>query len=265
MSKKTTALVSQPSEQALAELKSQFPQEQGFVRSLLPRLGMISQDKTEGKGKAMKVVSEAGTFFIEKQTDEKDENDKNIWEREELGNSIEATIIYQRKQLRYYNEATEQYTSSPVYDEDTDIVPLFCDKKEVARGTPADLKAMATFAFEKDGKVKSKLEDNRILYVLYEGEVYQMNLRGSSMYSYMSYGRTVSPSMPAVLTAMNSESKEKGSIAWNQMTFTKVRDLNGEEVDIVLEKVREIREAIVAEKQYYAKPAEKKDDLEDFG
>src|SRR3990167_9990097 len=164
MTKEITTVIS---EQTLTELKAQFPTDTGFVRAILPRIGMRSQDVTEGKGKETKVVAEAGTFFIDEQTDE-EKDGKKIWAKEELGNSIEGTIIYQRKQLRYYDESTEEYTSSPIYDEDTEIVPLFCNKKEVDRGTPAELKAREKYQVVKDGKTKSKLEDNKILYMLYD-------------------------------------------------------------------------------------------------
>ncbi len=47
--KKTTALTTVADEKSLAELREQFPAEQGFTRIMLPRIGMFSQDKTEGK------------------------------------------------------------------------------------------------------------------------------------------------------------------------------------------------------------------------
>lgn len=264
--KKNMAITAVASEEALAELRSSFPVEQGFQRVLLPRLGMVSQDQTEGKGKAMKVVTEAGTFFIESQTDEEDENGKKKWVRTEIGNQIEGIIIFQRKQLRYYDETTETYTSSAVYDTDDEIVPIFCNKAEIARGLPVELKARPEYQFEKDGKIKSKLEDNRILYIIYEDNVYQMNLRGSSMYSWMSYGRKVLP--PAVLTDMTSEPMEKGSIAWNKMVFTNLRNLNAKEVAMVQEKVNEIKEGVKQEKNFYASMqsgvAKAKEELEKF-
>jgi len=247
MSKKE--LSTEVNEDVLAELRGSYPTEPSALKIMLPRLGMVSQDVTEGKGKAMKVVSEAGTFFIESQTDEIDEaTGKKKWDREEIGTTIQGVILYQRKQLRYYDEANEKYTSSPVYDTDDEIVPLFCDKKEIARGTPGDLKK--NYEYVKDGKVKSKLEENRILYVLYKGTKYQMNLRGSSMYSFMSYNRTTLP--PSVLTKFGSESKEKGTIAWNQMTFSVVRQLDGDESVEALENIRSIKNAIAVEKASYA-------------
>lgn len=246
-------LTNQPTEQQLAELRSSFPTEPAFNRILLPRLGMVSQDKTEGRGKTLKVISEAGTFFTERETEELDENGKKIWAKTELGTEINGIIFFARKQLRYYDEATEKYTSSPIYDLDSEVVPLFCDKKEVARGTPADLKKNYEYT-DKDGKVKSRLEENRILYVLYEDEVYQMNLRGSSMYSFMKYARSVLP--PSVITTFGSETREKGSIVWNAMTFEVARPLTTDEADLIVAKQKEIRDAIVSEKQFFNAKAE---------
>lgn len=264
--KKTTAVAVLPSAETLAELRDAFPVEAGYSQVQLPRLGMFAQDQTEGKGKAMKVVSEAGTFFIDKQTDEEDAEGKKKWEKEEIGTELEGIIFFQRKQLKYFDETTETYTSSAVYDGEDEVVPLFTNKAEVARGTPAELRARPEYQFEKDGKVKSKLEDNRILYVLKDGEVYQMNLRGSSMYSYMTYARKVLP--PSVLTVMNSEAKEKGSIAWNQMTFTEKRKLSAKEIEEVQEKLEEVRKAVKEQKEFYASmtisSAKAKDDLKNF-
>lgn len=246
----TKAISTEVNQETLAILGDSYPVEATAQRISLPRLGMISQDKTEGKGKAMKVVQEAGTFYIEKQTDEQDENGKNIWEKDELGDSIEGVILYQRKQLKMYDEATEEYTSSPIYDTDDEVVPLWCNKNEVARGTSAELKAKYQYVAE-GGKTKSKLEENRILYVQYKGEVYQMNLRGSSMYSFLTYARKTLP--PSVITILSSESKEKGSIAWNQMMFTPKRKLTQEEAESIVEIVQQIKTTIHLEKMQYAK------------
>ena len=47
-----------------ALLGQMTPQEQGFTRIQLPRLGMYSQDKFEGKGKSAVLVKEAGMFYL---------------------------------------------------------------------------------------------------------------------------------------------------------------------------------------------------------
>lgn len=245
---KEVALVA--SDKELATVGAEFPSEPQFSRVLLPRLGLISQDKTEGKGKAMKVVAEAGTFYIEKQTEETDEDGKKIWEREEIGTNLEAIILYQRKQLRMYDEKTEKYTSSPVYDSEEEIIPIFCDKQEVGKGTPAQLQAKYLYTPKGSDKQKSALEANRIVYVLYQGEVFQLNLRGTSMYSYLSYARKVTPN--TVVTKFDSIAKENGDIAWNQMIFEALRKLSPQEVKDVRKAIEEIKQGISQEKGFFA-------------
>lgn len=248
MSKKE--IMTAASAEILEQLRQSFPTDPGATRVQLPRLSMYSQDKFEGKGKTAVLVKEAGMFYTERQGDELDEEGKKVWVKEELGNTIEALILFRRKQLRYYDGDNEKFTSSPVYDEDTDIVPLFCDRKEVNKGTPAELKKAYEFTDPKDGKIKSKLEDNVILYVLYKGEMYQMGLRGSSMYSYKSYVRKTVPS--TVITKLSSEAMEKGSITWNQMSFTPVRPLNSDEATDAVSCVKEIMAAIAMERAAFA-------------
>src|SRR3990167_1616754 len=89
-------------EQALEQLRQSYPVELSYTKILLPRLGMYSQDVMEGKGKVAKVVSEAGEFYTDRQTDEEDKEGKKIWEKTELGKEIEGIILYQRKQFRFY-------------------------------------------------------------------------------------------------------------------------------------------------------------------
>ncbi len=259
--KKTTEISTVLTQGQLDALKNRFPVDPGSTRINLPRLGMFSQDKTEevrnkqGK-KEIKVISEAGTFYIDRETDKEDkETGKKIWAKEELGTSIEAIIVYQRKQLSFYDEDAETYTSSPVYDSDTDSIPLFREGKEVDRGTPAQLKARKEYQTVKNGKKKSSLEDNRILYVLFNDEFFQMNLRGTSMYSFMTYARK-SENVLAVVTGMDSKKMEKGDIEWNQMTFEAVRSINGSEADTVIAKVEEIEEGIEAQRAHYAQASE---------
>lgn len=243
------------SNESLAALKSEFPQEDSYQAVFLPRLSMVSQDKTEGKGKTLKVVTEAGTFFTEVQLDELDDEGKKIWEKSEIGSALEGIILYQRKQLKYFDEATETYTSSPVFDTDDEVIPLFANKAEIARGTSKELRARPEYAFEKDGKVRSKLEENRILYVEHEGVVYQLNLRGSSMFAYLTYVRELGKQgmvPPAVVTRFSSEAKEKGSIAWNQMTFVPARTITEQEAERVRAATTAIKQGIDEQKRFFA-------------
>lgn len=232
-----------PSQEKLDALRQQFPQEQGFDRVSFPRIVFKSQDVTEGKGKAKKVLVEAGEFILE------EPNDNGVWEKEELGKEIEGIILFQRKQLRHYEEGTGEFTSSPIFDNDDEVLPLFKNKERIAEGTPAELKKEYEFT-DKKGKTKSTLEENRVLYILFNGKVHQMNLRGSSMWSFVDYARKTN--VPAVMTRFNSEYQENGSIEWNKMTFEIARELDAAEVDDVLDRVREIKESIEEIKAYFA-------------
>lgn len=263
---KSTTLVAAPSAEKLAALRSNIPVEPSFQRNLLPRIVFKSQDKTEetkdpktGK-KKVEVITEAGTFLKEFQRKDEDtgelvldeETGKPIWDSEDLGMDIEGIIAFQRKQLRYFDESTDQATSSPIYDEETDVIPLFCDRAEVARGTPAELKAQYPGGKTLKGKEKSLLDDLRVLYVLLDGVLHQMTIRGSSMYSYMDYARKVRPSLPAVLTHFGSTAESNGNVSWNKMSFEATRPLSDKEVDIVLETQTELKDAIAQEKAFYA-------------
>lgn len=240
------------SDEQRALLGQLTPQEQGFTRISLPRLGMYSQDKFEGKGKSAVLVKEAGMFYTEVPPTEKD----GEWAKNEIGNTIEGIVLYHRKQLSYYDEASQKYTSSPVYDSADDVVPLFMDKKEIHRGTPAELKAKYAYTDPKDGKVKSNLEEMRVLYILKDEQVYQMSLRGSSMWSFSTYAKSCLVS--SVLTKFSSEAKENGSIAWNQMSFDALREITPEEASVVIDNLTKITTAIADEKAYFASLATQK-------
>lgn len=254
MSNNTQVSVTLTDEQR-ALLGQLTPQEQGYTRISLPRLGMYSQDKFEGKGKSAVLVKEAGMFYTEVPPTEKD----GEWTKQELGTQMEGIVLYHRKQLSYYDNATEKYTSSPIYDMPEDVIPLFLDGKEVQRGTPAELKAKYAYTDPDDGKVKSKLEDMRVLYILKDGQVYQMSLRGSSMWSFSKYAKSCLVS--SVLTRFCSESKENGSIAWNQMTFDALREITPEEASVVIDNLQKITTSIAEEKAYFASLAQNKASL----
>ena len=279
MGKKGTELANVASEETLAMLSQQFPVEPGFSAVSFPRLGLISQDVTEEKKnpktgkKEIEVITEAGTFYIEKETGEEEDvldakgkkiGSKKVWERTEIGTEVDVIIGFQRKQLKYFDKDTETYTSSTVYDEEDEIVKLFCAGAEVDEGTPAELKAKYP-GVTKSGKQKSELEDNRIVYVLYEGEWYQMNLRGTSMYAYMTYTRKTQPGPNAVVTTLSSEEKESGKITWSQMTFEAGRTINQEEAETVVSFIKEMHETIQARKGMAAAKAKSDEEFDNFG
>lgn len=263
----TKELSTQVSSQTLAALKSEFPQETRRQNISLPRLSLVSQDITQDVVKAGKkrieIITEAGTFMEETKSEEFDsETGKPVWIKTELGTSIEGIIVYQRKQLRYYDEVNEVYTSSPVYDTSDEVVPLFCEGAEVDRGTTRELQARYPQGVTAGGKPKAKLEENKVLYILYNDTPYQLTIRGSSMYSFMEYARGTTP--PSVVTTLSSEPQEKGSIKWHKMTFAIKRHLDGKEAERVLAIIRDIKQTIAEDKAQYTEVVPAAVTKEDF-
>lgn len=262
MAKKETALMVPASQEVMAALSSEFPQEASYTRIMVPRFGMVSQDKLkeEGTGKNKKITLEVaeGTFYTDRETENtvtrEDGTEGKEWQKDYLENEKpEVIILFQRKQLRYYDSGEEKYTSSPIYDRDDEEVVLFKDREEVGRGTPAELKAMYP-AVDRKGKPTSGLKEEKILYVLFEGELMQMNLKGTSLWSFQSFARKVAP--PTVVTILGAEHCEQGETKWSKMTFTPKRQITAEEAELVMAKIQEIKEAIASEKAYFAQDNE---------
>jgi len=249
----------------LAQLDASYPKEKSRFSIQLKKLGMFSQDITEKVGKKIEIINEAGEFYIEQASEELDENGKAVWKKDSIGTSIEALIVYKRYQLSYYDDKSETFYSTPVYDSADDVVPLFNNltKQEVSRGTASELKTLKEFLEVKDGKTVSKLKDNRVLYVLFNDELYQLTIKGSSMYAYMDYEKKIG-NPTRYLTVFNSTPRENGSIKWNQMTFEAVRSINPEELTRIVEEVNKIKTAIAISKASYETAKPKEDDDKAF-
>jgi len=197
----------------------------GGAGLFFPRIGLFSQDQTEGKGKSLRVTIEGGVFFLETQSEEvNEETGKKDFIKDEIGKEVEIKILYKRYQLRMYDGNTEEFTSSPIYDDENEKVQLYCKKQKTDEGTPKELIERYSTLDPKTGKKKSALELQRVLYVEYDGEIHQMNLRGSSMFALLKYEREVGN--PTVyLTKIVSEFMEKGTNQWYKMTFSIKRKL----------------------------------------
>lgn len=262
MPKTTKEVAVVASQEDIESVSGSFAVEPGFTQTYLPRLSMVSQDKTEGKGKAMKVITEAGMFITEHTTDEKDEENKNIKNIEEVGMEIEGTIVYNRKKLSFFDESTDSFVSSAVYDNDTEIIPLWSNKAEIGRGTPAELKALYPTTnkdgatHNKQGVPYSKLKDAKVLYVIYEDDLYELTIQGTSMYSFNDYTRKCRPSVPAVLTRFTSTAEENGAISWNKMQFEAVRTLTASEIATVKEHQDAIKASIEERKRFFGTDSE---------
>ena len=257
MAKQSTAVTTVASDKQLEKVSSVYKSEEAAVRIYFPRLGMYSKDKTEQvinsrtKKKELKIIGESGEFFIQRETEETDGEGKKIWETVDLGKKINLHIIYKRYQLRKYDEKTELYTSSPIFDFDDEEIPLFCEKKEVDRGLPKDLIEKDSYKDPETGKTRSLLEEQRVMYVIYEGEVYQMNLRGSSMWALKAFERA-NGNPTQFLTTITPEHKKRGSNEWDCMKFEVSRKVTSAEAELIEEKQKELMEKIAEQKAGFA-------------
>lgn len=245
MSKQTQELTTELQGESL------LPKENTFVRRTFPRISFTSQDVTEGKGKAMKVITEAGTFFTEKPTDETDEKGKKVWEKKEIGSELEGVIFFTRKKLSYYDQPNNKFFTSSYYDQDTDLIPLWSDGKKVAEGTKKELQA-PYYYIKEDGKQACRLKENKVLYVWYEGEVYELTVGGTSMFEYSSYYKTWNGEPNKNMTKMTSVGMENGAISWNKILYTRTRQLNQDEWDITRNLAASMLQGIAEEKAYFS-------------
>jgi len=256
------------SQEALDALSAMFPQADSYNRTPQPKIVFKSQDiigdKLDKKGKPVldeddepeqTVVTKAGTFFV----DRPDLEDKKAdWSHDKIGMKMEGHIIHVRKRLQMFDGDLEEFYTTPMYDEPTEIIPLFKAGEFVAAGTPAELKALypttREYTDHKTGEKKERkgslLEDAKVLYIVLDGEMLELTLRGSSMYSYREYAKETL--VERTVTEFTSEKREKGTNKWNCMLFASSRDLTAEEAVTNLGILKELREAIDEEKEYYA-------------
>jgi len=241
--KETKEVANVVSDATLAMLNETVPQEATFQRVMLPRISFVAKDRTEGKGKSLKVTTEGGTFTINQK------NEDGEWEEKEIGKEIEVRMFYNRRQLRKWDNSAENFISSPLYDNDEDVVPLFQDKEEIDRGTQAELQAKYP---PEAGRKTSSLQDERVLYVVYNDEVYTLNVKGGSKYEFFNFAKKQNPA--TVVIKITSEEKTHGATTYYSMVFNAVRPITEDEARDTIVKANELKDAIAQEKAYYASP-----------
>lgn len=248
-------VLSNEAQAALAQLNAMFPQGDTFNRATFPKLVFKSQTKLDDDDK---VIIKAGTFFVEKPTGEDDENGKPAWGQTELGKELSGHIIFHRKRLQYWDAQAEEFYSTPMFDADHEAIPLFKGGAFIAEGTSAELKALypkvVEYTDKKTGEKKTKtashLDDAKVLYVIVSGDMLELTLRGSSMWSFNDYLKKNAPQ--AVMTVFSSTKEEAGSNKWNKMAFKVERPLTGEEAITGAHTLAELQEGIASEKAFYA-------------
>lgn len=253
---KTKNEVSVVSEEELALLRESFPIIEGGKRVVLPILGMLSKDLTEesgtGKKKTIKVIEAAGTFFKNYDTGDEETGEdgkvKKIWKKDYLGEEIDVIIVFHRRQLRIFDSSLNKFISSPVYDTADQVIPLFLDGREIARGNQEQLQALYPAVSEK-GKKTSKLKEEKILYVLYENEMYQVKLTTSSKWAFQDYARKVGPA--TVVTKIGSIEETFGTNTYRKMTFTNKRLINASELKLIKENQTGLKETVESDRVFF--------------
>lgn len=264
MSKKETNVITQ---EQLEILNNAFPVATESNRPQYARLGMLSKDLTEvtgtGKNKKVKILQPSGTFYIESDKGEVDESSgKKKWSKDFIdGETIEVIICYHRKQLRMYDSSLEKFYSTPVYDNASQVLPLYLDKQVVMKGTQPELQAKFPTLTLK-GKPSSKLKEETILYVAYEGELHQMNLSQSSKWTFKDYTKQGNPS--TCITTLGSVEDTFGDNTFSKVTFTKGRVINRDEFETVNESQTTLKETVESDSQLFIEGPQTEGGLEKF-
>lgn len=246
------------SKEQLAVLNDAFPVVENNSRPSLPRFGMLSKDLTEetkvGGKKKIEVLQSAGTFYTEKDLGDVNDEGKKIWTKEYLGEGedVDVIIAFHRKQLRLFDKSLAKFISSPIYDSKDQVIPLYLDKRQIAKGNQEELQALYPAMSEK-GKKISKLKEEKILYVLFKGELYQMNLTQSSKYSFLDYAKRVNPS--TVVTTLSSIEETNGSNTYRKVTFKNTRTINSAEFDGVMEHQSNLKVQVDSDAKYFLSKA----------
>ena len=209
------------SDEQIQELNAAYPISEENNRLTLPRLGMLSKDLTEtsgsGKTKKITVIQAAGTFYTESDKGEVDEDGKKVWTKEFIeGDTIDVNIVYHRRQLRMYDSSLEKFYSTPIFDNGEQVLPLYLDRQVVQKGTQKQLQAKFP-ALTLKGKKTSKLKEDTILFVIYNGELHQMNLSQSSKWEFKAFAKSINPS--TVVTTLGTVEDTFGDNTFRKLTF----------------------------------------------
>lgn len=254
------------SEEQLAILNQNYPVSDDNSRQSLPRLGLLSKDLVEesgtGKNKKITVLQAAGTFYTEKDLGEVDENGKKVWTREYIeSENINVIIVFHRRQLRKYDSSLNKFISSPVFDNDQQVIPLYLDKQVIKRGTQAELQALYP-ALTQKGKPTSDLKEETILYVLYNDELYQFNLSQSSKWAFKDYKKSVNPS--TVVTTLGSIEETFGTNTYRKITFKNHSMITPSDFDLVVEGQTLLKEQVEADSVLFLQSGEATKELKEF-
>ena len=235
------------------ELNLAYPIAEESNRLQLPRFGMLSKDVVEesgtGKNKKITIIQPSGTFFTESDEGEVDEDGKKVWTKTFIdGETVDVQIVYHRRQLRKFDSSLEKFISSPIYDNAEQVIPLYLDKQVIQRGTQAQLQKLYP-ALTQKGKPTSDLREETILYVIYNGELHQMNLSQSSKWEFKSYAKSINPS--SVVTELSSKEETFGKNTYRKVMFKSKGLINRDQFEVVKENQAILKSTVEADQKFY--------------
>ena len=240
--------------EALDRLRQNYPQhvEDNYEKVVLPQIRFKAKAVLDDDDK---VVTKAGTFVKVVRSEEQNAEGKYDYNEDVIGQSLAVNVLYERYKLTYYDSADNSYVQSPVFDEKTDVTKLFQNGKEIASGTSAELQALPQFAFEEDGKKKSRLQLLKVLYVYYDGALHETTLSRGNGYGFSNWKRDLrnkEGKVPAeVELKITSQKTEHGGNKYNEMVFTTGDTLSNEDLTRNADLIEEMRQSIAAEKAFY--------------
>lgn len=242
---------------ALDRLRQNYPQhaEDNYEKIVFPQLRFKAKAVLDDNDK---VVAKAGTFVRVVRSEELNADGKYDYNEVQVGTTLDMTVLYERYKLTYYDAADGSYVSSPVFDDKAEVTKLFQSGKEIAAGTSTELRALPQYAFEEDGKKKSKLQLLKVLYVFYDGALHETTLSRGNGYAFSNWKRDLSKDtgkIPAeVIVKVSSEKTEYGGNKYNQMVFKTGDTLSNEDLERNADLIDELRQGIAAEKAFYGQP-----------
>jgi len=244
------------SEEQLAILNGNYPVNEDSGRMILPKFGLLSKDIVEetgsGKNKKIKVIESAGTFYTEKDMGETNEDGKKVWTRKYLsGETVDGIIVYHRYKLSKWDAGLQKFYYTPVYDSAEQVLPLYLDKQIIKRGTEKDLQSLYPKLTAK-GKPSSSLDKKTVLYVMYEGELHQLDLSVSAGYEFSSYKRKCNPS--TVVTVLSSVEETFGTNAYRKMQFNIKRPISADEFDTAVQSQAIVKSTVESDAKFMLAP-----------
>lgn len=230
------------------QLRESYPQHAGddYQKTFLPQIRFKAKAVLDDNDV---VVTKAGTFVNVIRDEEKNADGKYEYTEEAIGTSLkDVSVVFERYRLSFYDAPDNSYISSPLFDDkDNEVVKLFGGGKEIASGTVKELQE--PYMVEENGKRRSALKLQKVLYVVVDGVLHEMALSVGNGFAWSNFKRTCEVSL--VKFTIDSKKTEYGGNKYNEMTFTVGDYLTEEEALANLKLIQDIKASIAAEKAYY--------------